>query len=90
MSVYDGAELTKAGAREWLERASWTLEQSVFLLCAIDPKNLNTWAAVNGGEVAVGLPDELMAEVHATLRRDIKAGVIHFPAPPNYVIHWAT
>lgn len=88
MSVYDGAELTKAGAREWLDRFDWTLEQSVYLLCAIDPKTLNNWASVNGGKVAVGLPDELMAGVRAALLRGAKDGQISFPSIPQSVIAW--
>ncbi len=88
LTVYEGAELTPAGARFWLAMDGWAVDEAAYLLCAIDPRVLNRWAALNGGTVAVRFPDQF-DPVHALLSRASEAGALHFPAQPANVIDWA-
>lgn len=87
-TVYDGAELTQDGARYWLTMDAWTIGEAAYLLHAINPAALNRWAALNGGTVAVWLPEQF-EPVQALLRRAGESGALPFPAKPADVIEWA-
>ena len=88
LTVYDGAELTPARVRFWLALDGWQADEAAHLLCCIDPRALNRWAALNAGAVAVSFPAQF-GEVLALLQRAGEAGALLFPAAPGDVIRWA-
>ena len=88
LTVYHGAELTPERARFWLALDGWQADEAAHLLCCIDPRALNRWAALNGGTVAVSFPVQF-GEVLALLQRAGEAGAMLFPAAPGDVIRWA-
>ncbi|MBZ0070007.1 MAG: hypothetical protein K8F26_14475 [Thiobacillus sp.] len=89
MNVYDGAELTDEGARFWLALDGWDAIQSVYLLCAIDPRKLNKWAEMSGGEIALdGFPAHFDS-LESMLAVAFDASALHSPAKPSDVIAWA-
>jgi hypothetical protein len=88
MSVYNGAELTDAGARYWLSQDGWSEDEAAYLLHAIDPMRLNRWAQISGGILEVAFPEQFDA-LRAMIARAFAAGALHSPAKPGDVIAWA-
>jgi hypothetical protein len=88
VNVYDGAELTANGAKYWLSMDGWSEGETAYLLHAIDPLRLATWANSNGGRLEVNFPLQFDAEKEL-IARAFKTGVLATHAAPSAVIAWA-
>ena len=88
MNVYNGAELTDAGARFWLAMDGWKVDDAAYLLHAIDPMRLNLWAQMSGGKLEVEFPAQFDV-LRAMIVRAFESGALHSPAKPSDVIVWA-
>lgn len=88
MNVYDGAELTDAGARFWLAMDGWKVDEAAYLLHAIDPMRLNRWAEMSGGKLEVEFPAQFDV-LRAMIARAFESGALSSPARPHDVIAWA-
>lgn len=81
-------ELSEHRAAYWLSMDGWTFNETMQLLCGIDPRLLPHWVEAARDRPDLQLPNEYQT-IRSLLQRADEVRALIFPAPPADVLSWA-